>query len=165
MIRIATEQDAQAITSIYNHYIENTVVTFETAVITVDTILARMKTVNAANLPWLVAEDKDGQVIGYAYASPWRERYAYRFSVEITVYLAKHETGKGYGSKLYKALFSALESYDVHVVIGGITLPNDESVALHEKLGLVKAAHFSEVGYKFEQWLDVGYWQARLCDL
>ena len=165
MIRIATEQDAQAITSIYNYYIENTVVTFETEVITIDTILARMKTVNVANLPWLVAVNNQGQVVGYAYASPFRERYAYRFSVEITVYIDKTSAKQGFGTALYMALISELKSLKMHVIIGVITLPNEQSVALHEKMGMTKVAHFYEIGYKFEQWLDVGYWQARLCDV
>ena len=165
MIRIATEQDAQAITSIYNYYIENTVVTFETEVISVDTILARMKTVNVANLPWLVAVNNQGQVVGYAYASPFRERYAYRFSVEITVYIDKTSAKQGFGTALYMALISELKALKMHVIIGVITLPNEQSVALHEKMGMTKVAHFYEIGYKFEQWLDVGYWQARLCDV
>jgi L-amino acid N-acyltransferase YncA len=95
-------------------------------------------------------------------ATKWRERFAYRFSVEVTVYLAPTFTGNGVGSQLYDALFSVLKSRSIHSVIGGITLPNLASVALHEKFGLEKVAHFKEVGFKFEQWKDVGYWQGVL---
>ena len=118
---------------------------------------ARMSAVAELGYPWLVAEADDA-VVGYAYANRWRERSAYRFSVESTVYLAQHASGRG----LYQALFDELRQRDVHVVIGGITLPNPASVALHEKMGMRKVAEFPEVGFKQGQWLDVGYWQLNL---
>ena len=109
-------------------------------------------------LPWLVAEASD-QVVGYAYASKWRGRYAYRFSVESTVYLDKTSTGKGIGSLLYAELISNIRASCIHVVVGGIALPNEKSVALHERLGFKKVAHFEQVGFKQDRWVDVGYWQ------
>ncbi|KZY72856.1 phosphinothricin acetyltransferase, partial [Oleiphilus sp. HI0065] len=109
-------------------------------------------------LPWLVAEI-DGRVIGYAYAAPWRERSAYRHSVEVSVYLEQKIALRGVGSLLYSALFEALEASDVHVALAGIALPNDRSIALHEKFEMKKVAHLSQVGRKFDQWIDVGYWQ------
>ena len=117
--------------------------------------------VAAASLPWLVAE-QSGQVVGYAYATKWKARSAYRFSVESSVYLAQSVIGQGLGSKLYEALFALLKERGVHVVIGVITLPNPASIAFHEKLGLKKVAHFEEVGFKFNKWLDVGCWQIAL---
>jgi len=162
MIRSVAKEDAASIADIYNYYVTDTVITFETQAITAEDMLQRITKIQSDNLPWLVAEDNNGKVIGYAYASKWRERFAYRFSVEVTVYLAPNSSGKGIGTKLYQALFAQLEQRSIHSVIGGITLPNQGSIALHEKFGLEKVAHFKEVGYKFDQWLDVGYWQGML---
>ena len=162
MIRNALDKDIISIAEIYNHYISDTSITFETETISPEDILDRISKVQADNLPWLIAEDDMGKVIGYAYASKWRERFAYRFSVEVTVYLSPNSSGHGVGTKLYEALFSELRLRSIHSVIGGITLPNKASVALHEKFGLEKVAHFKEVGFKFNQWRDVGYWQGAL---
>ena len=161
MIRTATESDAQAIADIYNYYIKNTVVTFEELPVTHKDIIERIKKITASNLPWLIAEDA-GAIIGYAYAGKWNVRSAYRHTVEATVYLSNSSRSKGWGTRLYQALFDLLRQKSIHIVIGGITLPNPASVALHEKFGMTKAAHFKEVGYKFGQWVDVGYWQMEL---
>ena len=161
MIRAAAGSDAQTITDIYNYYIANTVITFEERAISKNDILERMEKVTGASLPWLVAEN-DGVVIGYAYAGKWNMRSAYRHTVETTVYLSSSSISKGWGTRLYQALFDTLRHNSIHVVIGGITLPNPASVALHEKFGMTKVAHFKEVGYKFGHWLDVGYWQTEL---
>ena len=162
MIRPVEKRDAAHITAIYNHYINNTVVTFETDTIAEHDIIDRFEKVQASGLPWLVAENEQGEVLGYAYATKWRERFAYRFSVEVTVYVSPNHGGKGLGTKLYDALFETLRQSEVHSVIGGITLPNPASVALHEKFGMHKVAHFEEVGFKFDKWQDVGYWQGSL---
>ena len=98
-------------------------------------------------------------MLGYAHASAWKGRYAYRHSAEASVYLAAGETRRGIGTKLYERLLSALAELGMHAVVGGISLPNDASVAFHEKLGFQKVAHFPEVGFKFDGWIDVGYWQ------
>ena len=161
MIRTATPDDAAIISEIYNHYIKNTVITFEEDEVSASEIRQRMLAIKEDKLPWLMAEDQ-GQVIGYAYASKWKERCAYRYSVEVTVYLCPSAKKKGWGSRLYQTLFERLKEMDIHVVIGGITLPNPASITLHEKFGMEKVAHFKEVGYKFKQWLDVGYWQLSL---
>jgi L-amino acid N-acyltransferase YncA len=97
--------------------------------------------------------------VGYASASPWKSRSGYRFSAEITVYVEPGQEGRGIGSALYGALFPMLQARGVHAVIGGIALPNDASVALHEKFGMRKVAHFQETGYKHGRWIDVGYWE------
>ena len=161
VIRPAGEQDAAALCEIYNHYIANTFITFEEDLLSETEMSQRQKNVQAAGLPWLVAEDQ-GAVIGYAYGNTWKERSAYRHTVEVTVYLAQPSISLGAGSKLYSALFGALKKSSVHIAIGGIALPNETSIALHEKMGMKKVAHFNEVGYKFGKWIDVGYWQATL---
>lgn len=161
MIRPAEKSDAKSIVDIYNFYIANTVITFEETVVSVSDMSERIQETVAEGLPWLVAEN-EGEILGYAYASKWKGRCAYRYSVESTVYLAPSATSAGWGTRLYEALFSRLKEQSVHVVIGGIALPNPASVALHEKFGMEKVAHFKEVGYKFDQWVDVGYWQMTL---
>ncbi len=105
---------------------------------------------------------EDGRVAGYAYASRWNLRSAYRHTVECTAYLAPDATGRGLGTRLYEELFARLRSLDVHAVIAVIALPNPASVALHERFGLRQAGLFREVGRKFGAWVDVGYWQATL---
>lgn len=162
MIRTIQNNDISTITDIYNYYIASTTVTFEENIVTATIMQTRVAKVNEANLPWLVAEDEAGNIVGYAYATKWRERFAYRFSVEVTVYLSPEHEQKGHGTQLYNALFAQLKSLSVHSVIGGITLPNPASIALHEKFGMKQVAHFKEVGLKFNKWLDTGYWQGAL---
>lgn len=161
MIRSANTQDANDIANIYNHYIANTAVTFEEEIVSADDMSRRIQEINSLALPWLVAEN-NGEIQGYAYASKWKGRYAYRYSVEVTVYLSPLATSKGWGSQLYAQLFKQLRQLSVHAVIGGIALPNEPSIALHEKFGMEKVAHFKQVGFKFKQWVDVGYWQINL---
>jgi len=158
MIRPALPADAEAIARIYNYYILNTVVTFEEQIVTAQAMVDRLEEVGSDSLPWLVAE-APGSVIGYAYASRWKERSAYRYSVESTIYLDPAAYRAGFGSQLYAALLEVLRWQNVHVVIGGVALPNEASIRLHEKFGFRKVAHFEEVGFKFGRWVDVGYWQ------
>ncbi|BBB68208.1 N-acetyltransferase [Undibacterium sp. YM2] len=160
MIRTATAADAAAIINIYNHYIATTTISFEENPVTEQEMAQRIKDVSAS-LPWYV-EEQDGVVIGYAYATPWRARSAYRFSVESTVYVATSHEGQGIGKRLYQTLIADLRQRGIHVIIGGIAQPNAASVALHESLGFEKVAHFKDVGRKFEQWVDVGYWELQL---
>jgi len=157
MIRNVNIEDAGAICDIYNHYVLNTAITFEEAPVSIKEIQSRIAEVTSS-LPWYVSEE-NGKVIGFAYASKWKSRCAYRFSVESTAYLHPDFIGKGIGRRLYRSLISELRNRSLHGVIGGIALPNEGSVALHERLGFVKVAHFKEVGWKFGQWIDVGYWQ------
>lgn len=161
MIRDAEKGDSEAIAHIYNYYIENTAISFEEQPVSGSVIQSRIENVQGAGLPWVVALEDDA-VVGYAYATKWKERSAYRFSVEISVYLANQLQGRGLGAKLYETIFSKLKECGFHTVIGGITLPNPASIALHEKMGMKKVAHFEKVGFKFEQWHDVGYWQINL---
>jgi phosphinothricin acetyltransferase len=157
-IREAAASDAADVADVYNHYVTETVVTFEEEPVSVAEMARRIEEVRSESLPWLVAE-ADSHVVGYAYARPWNPRTAYRFSAEITVYLAAVHAGRGIGSKLYGELFPILQARRIHAVMGGIALPNEASVALHEKFGLRKVALFEEVGFKFDRWIDVGYWQ------
>lgn len=152
VIRAAVVEDSDAIARTYNHYVLHTVVTFEEQEVSSGEIAGRIKATAAASLPWLVVEQA-GPVVGYAYASKWNERSAYRFTVECTVYLDPVVVGQGLGTQLYEALFG---SNSMHNVIGVIALPNPASSALHEKFGLKKVGHFREVGFKFNQWIDVG---------
>ncbi len=161
MIRKVGISDSKQIAIIYNHYIKNTVITFEEASVTEIEIGRRIEETNSNKLPWLVAEE-GGQIVGYAYASKWKGRCAYRFSVEITVYLSPTKTHNGWGTKLYSELFEQLKGLKVHSVIGGIALPNPGSIALHEKFGMEQVALFKEVGFKFSNWVDVGYWQRKI---
>jgi phosphinothricin acetyltransferase len=101
----------------------------------------------------------DEVIVGYAYASKWKERSAYKNTAEVTAYLKHGLSGQGYGKALYTTLLEALKALDCHVVLGCIALPNQASVGLHEYFGFSKVAHFTEVGRKFNQWIDVGYWQ------
>jgi L-amino acid N-acyltransferase YncA len=157
MIRPAKAADAGAIAAIYNHYVRETVITFEETPVSDDEMARRMADVGARH-PWLVAE-QDGTVVGWAYATEWKTRSAYRFSVETTVYVAPTQQRRGLGIALYAPLIAELKARRLHSAVGGIALPNEASVALHEKLGFKKIAHFAEVGRKFERWVDVGYWQ------
>jgi phosphinothricin acetyltransferase len=158
MIRPGQASDGEAIARIYNYYVRNTVITFEEEPVTALQIAERMSAIRALGLPWLV-EEEGGRIAGYAYANRWMARSAYRFSIESTVYLDAGATGRGLGSALYRELLSALQGTDVRAVVAGIALPNPESVALHEKLGFEKVAHFKEVGFKLGRWIDVGFWQ------
>jgi phosphinothricin acetyltransferase len=160
-IRAATAADADAVAAIYDHYVSGTVVTFEETAVPGAVMGERIAAVVDAGLPWLVAVEH-GRVAGYAYASSWNPRSAYRRTVECTAYLAPEATGRGLGTRLYEELFSRLRDLGVHAVIGVIALPNEASIALHEKFGLRRAGLFREVGSKFGSWIDVGYWQVIL---
>lgn len=160
-IRTATSADAADLARIYNHYILNTVVTFETEVVAAPEMAGRLSDTLTDGLPWLAAEDEHG-LIGYAHASKWKGRCAYRFSVEATIYLDPGRTGHGVGTRLYSALISRTRELNMHAVLGGIALPNEPSVRLHERLGFRKVAHFEQVGFKHGRWIDVGYWQLLL---
>jgi phosphinothricin acetyltransferase len=160
MIRLATPADAAAIAAIYNHYVRTTTISFEEEAVSMAEMARRIGEVGA-RLPWYVLEE-GGAILGYAYATPWRARSAYRFSVESTVYVALGHARKGIGARLYQALLADLRERGLQVVIGGIAQPNLASVALHEALGFTKVAHFSRVGRKFDQWIDVGYWELQL---
>jgi phosphinothricin acetyltransferase len=152
--------DAQAVCDIYNHYVLNTTITFEEEPVPAEAMRRRIEEFTRAH-PWLVDRDEE-RISGYAYACPWKTRSAYRHTVESAIYLRPESVGRGIGKRLYAALLERLKAQGVRAVIGGIAQPNPASVALHEKLGFEKVGHFKAVGYKFGQWIDVGYWQVLL---
>lgn len=160
-IRDAHAGDAAAIAAIYNHYVLGSTISMEEEAVADGAMAARIAEVQGAGLPWLVLHE-DCVLAGYAYASKWRARPGYRYSVESSVYLAPERHGRGHGARLYRALLARLRAAGCRQVIGGIALPNPASIALHEKLGFEQVAQFREVGTKFGQWVDVGYWQRRL---
>ncbi len=157
MVRRVAESDADAICAIYNEYVLNTRSSFEEAAVSPAEMAARIRTVTQ-EFPWLVCQD-GGKIAGYVYAGKWKERAAYRHSVEIGIYIASGRLGKGIGTILMTALLKELRALSVHSVISGIALPNPASVALCEKFGFEKVAHFKEVGFKLNAWVDVGYWE------
>lgn len=160
LYRECLPRDAQAICAIYNPYVAQTAVTFEEIAVSSRQMKRRIADVTR-RFPWIVCE-QNGALLGYAYAAAWKSRSAYRHSVETTIYLAAQATGQGIGTELYRLLVARLRALDVHCVVGGIALPNRASVALHEKLGFVKVGQFQQIGLKFGQWIDVGYWQLNL---
>ncbi|SBS31000.1 Phosphinothricin N-acetyltransferase [Marinomonas spartinae] len=161
LIRSVSTKDVPSLTDIYNNYIENTIITFEEDSITSNEMAVRIDKVSHAHLPWLVLEE-DGDVLGYAYAGNWHGRSAYRFTAEPTIYLAQEAKGKGQGKILYSSLIEELRKKGMKQLIGLIALPNAASVGLHESLGFKKAGEFKDVGFKFDQWISVGYWQLTL---
>lgn len=160
MIRKIQIEDAAAICEIYNYYILNSSATFEEDIVTEVQMKERIQKLTL-HFPWTVFVEEE-KVIAYAYATAWRARAAYRNTVESSIYLHPNARKKGIGTQLYGNLLSILKKRKLHTVIGGVTLPNDSSIALHEKFGFEKVAHFKKVGFKFGQWLDVGYWQLML---
>ena len=153
MIRKVSLDDVPQIAAIYNYYIENTAITFETEKLTDDEMRRRIAAIAADN-PYFV-EDVDGIIIGYSYFHRWKEREAYKHSVETSVYVHPDHHHHGTGRKLMHALIDAAKDYDVHCMIACVTCPNEPSENLHHELGFKQVSLFKEVGKKFGQWLDV----------
>ncbi|WP_457675303.1 N-acetyltransferase family protein [Thiolapillus sp.] len=161
IVRDVEPDDAAALCAIYNHYIEHTIVTFEEQPLHQETFARRILE-TTARYPWLVLEE-EGNLLGYAYASEWKSRSAFRYTVESSIYLhPEAPRRRGYGRRLYEGLLTLLAREGYHQVIAAITQPNDASMALHQALGFVKAGCFHEVGYKFHRWIDVAYLELRL---
>jgi L-amino acid N-acyltransferase YncA len=161
-IRPAVVTDSAAIQAIYAPIVATTAISFELDPPTVDEIIERM-TAAVPRLPWLVAESST-EVVGYAYASRHRERVAYRWSVDVSVYLADSARGLGLGRSLYAELLAVLGGLGYVSAYAGIALPNQASVALHEALGFSHIATFPQVGYKHGEWRSVGWWWRSLGD-
>lgn len=161
IVRPAEPEDATQIAEIYNHYIRTSTITFEEEPVSAAEMAARIEEVQNLSYPWLVALAGE-RVQGYAYGGKWKARAAYKHSSEITVYVRPGLERSGVGSALYGQLLPALKTIGVRAVIGGVALPNDASVRLHEKFGFEKCAHFRDVGFKFGRWIDVAYWERLL---
>ncbi len=159
-IRSATRDDAASIHAIYAPYVEETTVSFEEFPPTIEEMAKRIEA-TLKSYPYLVAA-RDGQVVGYAYAGPQAVRSAYRYSVEVTVYVAESAQRTGVGRALYGTLLPELTERGFHAAFG-VTLPNPGSAGLLEAVGFEYLGIYREVGFKFGEWLDVGWWQ-RLLD-
>ena len=153
MIRFVTQRDVKRITEIYNDYIINTTISFEVKPLTEDEMRNRIESV-LAHGPFLVWEE-DGEIAGYCYAHPWKERAAYHNTLETTVYLAPQYFRRGIGSQLMRELINQCRVDNIKVLIACITANNEASVKMHEALGFKQVSYFSQVGEKFGQWLDV----------
>jgi phosphinothricin acetyltransferase len=158
MIRRVSIEDAPHIREIYNYYIEHTAITFEEKPLGLEEMEGRIRSVTA-KYPWFVREDEGAGLLGYAYANTWKDRPSYRYSAELSIYVRQGHLGKGLGVELMARLLEELRKTDLHALISGITLPNERSVTLHERFGFKNIACFREIGFKLEQWLDVGYWE------
>ncbi len=156
-LRLATPADAKSILAIYSPYIENTSFTFETEVPSVDDFAERIRTY-LLNWPWLVCEI-DGEIAGYAYATRHRERTAYQWCTEGSVYIHDDFQRAGIAKALYSSLFEILEKQGFRNVYAVINLPNDKSVAFHESCGFKHFATYEKVGYKLGKWKNVGWWR------
>nr|WP_079064604.1 GNAT family N-acetyltransferase [Streptomyces sp. NRRL F-4489] len=162
-VRAGGETDLAALTELYNHYVRETPVTFDTEPFSA-----------ARRRPWLlshpvdgphrllVAQDAAGMLLGYATSGPFRAKPAYATSVETSVYCAPHAAGRGVGTLLYAALFEALADEDVHRAYAGIAQPNEASVRLHTRFGFRHIGTFTEVGRKFGRYWDVAWYQKDL---
>ncbi|NRA58100.1 MAG: N-acetyltransferase family protein [Phycisphaerales bacterium] len=154
--------DVPPANALTNWYIEHTAVHFALEPSGDDEFAAVWQR-GSRTYPWLAAE-VDGSFAGFAKAAVWREREAYQNTCEVGIYIARGFEGKGVGTALYRDLLDRLRAAGFHTVIGGMTLPNDASAALHERMGFAKVAHFERVGRKFDQWHDVGFWQLHLAE-
>ncbi|MFM9448753.1 GNAT family N-acetyltransferase [Streptomyces acidiscabies] len=163
-VRPGVEADLAALTELYNHYVRETPITFDTAVFTVE-----------ERRPWLLSHPEDGpyrlmvatdtdsqEILGYATSSPYRPKAAYSTSVEVTVYVAPGAGGRGVGTLLYKALFEALAGEDLHRAYAGIAQPNEASTRLHERFGFQHLGTYREVGRKFGRYWDVAWYEKAL---
>jgi phosphinothricin acetyltransferase len=163
-VRPGTEGDLAALTDLYNHYVRETAITFDTAPFTPE-----------ERRPWLLSHPVDGpyrlmvatdagsrRILGYATSGPFRPKPAYATSVETTVYVAPDSGRRGIGTLLYKALFEALAGEDVHRAYAGVAQPNDASTRLHERFGFRHVGTYREVGRKFGRWWDVAWYEKEL---
>jgi len=152
--------DAAACAAVYAPLVRDTVISLEELPPSRTEMEARIQRISRTH-PWLVAEDA-GALAGFAYASPHRERAAYRWAADVSVYLDPAHHRRGIGSTLYRTLFELLVRQGVQVVCAGVTLPNEPSVALHEALGFKPIGIYRRIGFKAGAWWDVGWWQLEL---
>lgn len=162
-IRVATTEDAPALRSIYAPFVESTPVSFEEEPPTAAEMADRIETALPRH-PWLVCETDDGDVVGYAAAGPLRSTPPYRWTVELTVYVADGARGSGVGTALYTSLLAVLERQGYRNAYAAVTLPNPASVRLHERLGFEPVGTFPGVGFKHGDWHDVQWWHRQVAE-
>lgn len=162
--RIATIEDAKALVEIYRPYVEETAITFEYEVPTIAEFAKRIEN-TLQRYPYIVVEDENQQILGYAHAGVYKGRSAYDWSVEVTVYLKVDVKGRRLGRKLYEQLEQYLKRQNVLQLTACITAGNQESEVFHEKMGYKKVALFEQIGYKFNQWYDICWMQKTLAPL
>lgn len=160
LIRAATTADATAIATVYAPYVDTLSVSFEQRAPSPKEMARRIETITET-YPWLVAES-DGEIVGYAYGFRFRERWAYRFTVETAIYIASHRQREGIGRRLYMALIRTLSAQGYTQAVATIALPNDNSIEMHEAVGFNRAGVWRGVGFKQGEWRDVGLWQRPL---
>jgi L-amino acid N-acyltransferase YncA len=184
-IRLATAGDGPAIAAIYGPYCESTVISFEETAPSAEEMARRISTIGATK-PWIVLEsacgpsearsgrasasgggaprgsEDDGAVVGYAYAAPHNERWAYRWSVNTAIYISRTHQRRGAGRALYSTLFDLLRYLGYYKAVAGITLPNPASVGLHQAMGFELVGVYRDIGYKLGVWRDVGWYQASI---
>ena len=161
-LRPAEPGDAEAVAAIYAPIVRDTWISFETEAPSPRAMAGRIEAVQQT-YPWLVATS-GGAVVGYAYASEHRQRAAYRWSVDVTAYVAEAARGRQVGRRLYGALVVLLRAQGFRAAFAGIALPNAASVGLHEAVGFVRLGIYKDVGFKHGEWRDVGWWRLGLRD-
>lgn len=160
MIREVRPDDAAQIAGIYNRYILETTISFETQPLSAEDMRIRIEEISSY-FPYFVAEN-NGKLTGYCYAHPWKERAAYCKTLETTIYLASEAKGRGLGTRLMTQLIKECRNRGYHALIACITAENEESCQFHERLGFKKVSHFEQVGQKFGRWLDVADYELML---
>ncbi len=162
-IRLAGKEDLPEILAISNWAARHTAANFAVEPERLEDWRKEWLT-NRREYPWLVAVDGGGEVVGFAKASPWKGRCAYNWTAEVTVYVRSEHHRQGHARALYGRLIEVLKAQGYRTLLGGITQPNEASVRLHESFGMKRVAMFETIGWKFEKWHDVGYWQLILQD-
>jgi phosphinothricin acetyltransferase len=159
VIRPATLDDLGALTVIYNHYVNQTPITFDVRPVTVEERRRWFADHGDSGRHRLLVADDHGACVGYASTSRWRPKAAYDTTVEASVYCDPNVVGQGCGTALYTALFAAIAHEDVQAIVAGITLPNPSSIALHERFGFRPVGVFHAVGRKFDRYWDVAWFE------
>ena len=162
-IRQAKQEDAEAILAVYAPYVEETTITFETQVPSLEAFQARISAI-MEKFPYLVAE-VDGQILGYAYANTYYGRDAYDWTLELSIYVDRNCRQSGIGGALYNRLEAELSKQHIVNLLARISLPNEASIRFHKKQGFEQIGHFKKVGFKFGQWRDIVWMQKRLRDV
>lgn len=156
-IRLAESEDLSGIIDITNQAIRETAANFHVEPRTLDELTAAWQEAKEF-YPWVIAED-DGTVLGFASASPYKAKAAYRWTAEVTIYIHPDHRGRGIGHTLYSRLLAILEAQGYRTIVGGITLPNPASIRLHESLGFKHVGTLTRAGWKLARWHDVGFWR------